>query len=386
MPWQKLFLICLLLFIVSSVTDGRRPIKKYETVFLVDSSKNVRNPGKYDLIRQFVVNLTLELVKSPHRRVGIVSFSGEDHRMVLPLTNDASMVHQIDHDFKNTGGHSYVSSALNFTMEKMFDSSVHVADGKQIVTVLGGLPDNYDHFNGMATSLKAKGLEMYCVGVGDDFFKSTKELKALASLPIKDHTLRTTFKSLLTSASVMLRKLKKVGYGSILKRKSLNEIKEKTKKTVQQTNLFKNSQMNDTVHAGSSMLATKNSTTIFIRRENVAPAAAANTLNTAAGVAAKKPSAAATAATMANPPIASADLGYLIRANSSNLPTGSAACVGHVPAANRIVTDGKMVTGIVADNTVVPSNSRACDPSKTLEQNMNMGDSGVDSTWDYGKK
>lgn len=132
--------------------------------------------------------------------------------------------------------------------------------------------------------------------------------------------------------------------------------------------------------------AARKISTIYIRRENVAPGAAApNTLNTAAGVAAKKPSAAAGAATVAHPPIAPADLGNLIKANPANTPSGSPTCVGRVPAANRIVTDGTMVTGIIANNTVVTSDSRACDPSLTQEKNMNTGDSGVDSTWDYGK-
>ena len=50
---------------------------------------------------------------------------------------------------------------------------------------------------------------MYSVGIGDDFFKCTKELRTLASLPVRDHTLRTTYKSLLKSTPIMLKKLRK---------------------------------------------------------------------------------------------------------------------------------------------------------------------------------
>ena len=49
---------------------------------------------------------------------------------------------------------------------------------------------------------------MYSVGVGDDFFETTKDLRTLASTPVKEHTLRTKYNSLLKSSSIMMKKLK----------------------------------------------------------------------------------------------------------------------------------------------------------------------------------
>ena len=51
------------------------------------------------------------------------------------------------------------------------------------------------------------GLEMYCVGVGNYFFRNIKEMKNIASLPLRHHTLRTNYESLLNTADIMLHKL-----------------------------------------------------------------------------------------------------------------------------------------------------------------------------------
>ena len=94
------------------------------------------------------------------------------------------------------------------------------------------------------------------------------------------------------------------------------------------------------------------------------------------------------AATIATPPLAHPDLGNLI--NDSSPPSGYSSCVGHVPDANRVLTDGGMVTGIIANTTVIHENNenRECGPggvSPIPDTGIKMGDSGVDSTWDYGK-
>jgi len=74
----------------------------------------------------------------------------------------------------------------------------------------------------------------------------------------------------------------------------------------------------------------------------------------------------------------------LITGNATNLPS----CVGLVPLANRIITNGTMVTGIVAthqDDGATAPLTRACDPERPLEEGISSSESGIDATWDYGK-
>lgn len=391
MSWHVLFVLCFLCVASTTAAEEEVPQKSFDTVFLVDSSSNVKDKEKYELIRRFVVNLTLELVNTKTHRVGIVSFSGVVYRMILPLTDDESLVHEGMKGMLKTGGYSYVSAALNYTFGKMFNRSIHIGDGKQIVTVLGGRPHNYDAITKMATFLKAKGLEMYSVGIGNDFFKSTKELRALASLPVKDHTLRTTYKSLLKSTPVMLKKLKRDGYGFIYKKKKFHNSKSNAHNVnkVQQINKITSPKKGlspvQTTTSGSTEttkiidategtnFVPKSNARIYVRRRNVGNNGG------------RRPNLRAGEATVATPPTAPADLSSLIKANTSSAPVAPASCVGHIPADNRIVTNGTMVTGIIANNTVLPSHNRACDPTKPLEEGINVGDSGIDSTWDYGK-
>jgi len=89
--------------------------------------------------------------------------------------------------------------------------------------------------------------------------------------------------------------------------------------------------------------------------------------------------------TVGTPSTAHPDMGNLITTNATG---GAPSCVGSVPLANRIITNGTMVTGIIAthQNSTMTSTTRACDPSMPLEEGISNGESGIDATWDYGRK
>ena len=90
-----------------------------------------------------------------------------------------------------------------------------------------------------------------------------------------------------------------------------------------------------------------------------------------------------------NPPnTASPDMGNLITGNATFNTGGPPSCVGVAPLDNRILTNGTMVTGIVAtnQNTTAAANSRNCGEGGPVEEGISTGESGIDATWDYGKR
>lgn len=92
--------------------------------------------------------------------------------------------------------------------------------------------------------------------------------------------------------------------------------------------------------------------------------------------------------TVGTPNTASPDMSNLITNNTkiSDAPS----CVGSVPIDNRILTNGTMVTGIVPtgnQNTTAAASRNCGDASSApVEEGISTGESGIDATWDYGKK
>jgi len=492
---------CALVLLCCFVTmSNAGSVRTFDTLLLVDSSSSARDRDKYDLIRRFVATLSEQLLKTKQHRVAIVSFSDVVYRLILKFTDNPKQMNEGLKNLNKTGGFSYVTDDV---IVKMFNTS-KLGDGKQVVTVLGRNPENSDAISKTAKSLKSRGLEMYSVGVGPDFFKNTKDLRALSSVPLKDHTLRTTYGSLLKATPVMLKKLQTDAKATTTPQKIIGfALKTQPRKAVQQHHLthhkaheksphllHHNKAYNHKIeqpkakaqlrlqqqpkqqqpqqqqpksqahpqpprprprqrahhhhnhhhhhhHSNPSIephlvksqkvnKAPRKHKTIRSRPrspqhvwgmpdpsqlppearpftdEKNAPSEAG--LMNIMDVTEKDASYDRTTtnvatnllldyfgsgiSTVGTPNTASPDMSNLI---TNNTKIGDApSCVGSVPIDNRILTNGTMVTGIVPtgnQNTTAAASRNCGDASSVpVEEGISTGESGIDATWDYGKK
>ncbi|XP_032219271.2 uncharacterized protein LOC5518731 isoform X2 [Nematostella vectensis] len=143
---------------------------------------------------QFAKKVTHLFPVSPEgNRVGMMVYSGSPKLKVVHFD------HFLDQDTmdKAIDSASYLNmeiktgKVLNFAQEHLFS---RVPAGKQNVLLLITDGVSYDDVTKPAVQLQHKGVEIFCVGVGDNVVR--KELETIASSPQSDHVIMTSYNML----------------------------------------------------------------------------------------------------------------------------------------------------------------------------------------------
>lgn len=161
---------------------------KHDLVFVLDASTSVTEPN-FELMKKFVKDFLIEAdIDSGNVRVGLITYSTEDHVMfqMNSYRTKADVYDAIDNVPYNFGS-TNTADALQTMREEMF--TFGNGDRPNVDNIAIVLTDGVSNINSRRTipeaeKTRAANIHIYAIGIG---LTDTKELDGIASKPISEN-------------------------------------------------------------------------------------------------------------------------------------------------------------------------------------------------------
>ena len=159
---------------------------------LLDGSATVEGYGKGNFKRllQFVKTLSRSFPVSEHgNHLGLVVYSSEPKPVFgfQRFSDQASVDEAID-SVSYPSREAMTGKALTFAAQRLFSRSTA---GKDVLLLITDGP-SFDDVTQPAIELKRRGVEVFCLGVGQGYAKN--QLEMIASDPVSEHVFTAPFK------------------------------------------------------------------------------------------------------------------------------------------------------------------------------------------------
>ena len=152
-------------------------------MFVLDASGSI-NSSNFEIMKNFVVNVTRSLESTPDSKVGVIRFSGSAE-VIIPLAanqNLSDLATQVQ-AIRYTGG----GTATHEALELMITELLAANDSAAPIGIL--LTDGRSNYEGLtlaeAARVHKEGISMYTFGIGNT---NEEELQAIASAPFYDYS------------------------------------------------------------------------------------------------------------------------------------------------------------------------------------------------------
>ncbi|PFX28712.1 Collagen alpha-3(VI) chain [Stylophora pistillata] len=177
-----------------NTADGN--ILAFDLAFVVDGSKDIDDQGTGNFKK--CLQFTKEILRSfPISKKGVHTGIITYGRKALVDTNldtslDQTAIESVIDAIPYAGDDSYIGNALDTAMEKLFPHSGREKVAHILVLVIGST--SQDEVQSSAQELKASGIRIFCIGVGERFDQS--QLDLIASSPSGTYVITTEFETL----------------------------------------------------------------------------------------------------------------------------------------------------------------------------------------------